>query len=477
MASTSKKKPFVAQLSRRVKACDECRKHKIKCDLSGPKGGDTNETGEPPCKRCTRLGLHCHLTKSLQSILEERSMEDNDWRGNVERRLDILSKAIVSLTQVSAPPDEPSALHEILSDLKLLGTFKSEEDHLGRKRHRSFAPSSSVSVASSPANHMNSENLGLLADAASENYVQTWGEEGTEADPASAPGQHLKNLGDEVKENETLLHPEHGEIQQMTNEGAQRHPIASKVILNRKIDIIDRGIVTLSQAKSLLDIYLEHLDLRVFSIVRQAHQHPGLQQAHGENLDYILSSIRHSPLLLCAICAVAALHCKGKESSVGQKRVLDEEQQVSGLYHVLHDEFVRNSAQQSFIRRQSFDDIRALVIASWWLRDLSWILTASAVRLATERGMQEAYKRCSSMKKGQSSSFEVSSEHFTEAYEAARLYYLVYVADHQAGIPFSRPPMTRQHAAVRNARSWLASCPISSEEDGECNFLYFAISR
>lgn len=398
--SSDRSSPIVAKVSRRVKTCDECRRHKIRCSL-----GPDQST---PCARCERMSLDCRLTKNLQSILEEHNSEAK-WRESVEKRLNTLFEAI----------SDSSNTHS-------------------KKRKKSA--SSPLEDADDPTFHpITADPLEMLADAASSNAGQA-------AEVITSTSSAKRN----------------------------------------RSDIIERGLLSFEQTCTLVNIYLTYLDPHVYSIVGSVHvKFDQLDQANI--LRFAVQSIRRSPLLLLAICTVASLHCSANIAEngtlVGSSTPGNNGARPSRLYSTLHDEFVRLSAQQSFVRHQSLDDIRALLIGSWWLRDLSWILTGSAVRLATERGMQEAYKKCSNMEAGRKacqsgsnslcgpgeaikgSNVFVDETIEQEAYKAARLYYLVYVADHQAAIPFSRPPMTRQHAAVRNVRAWLAGCRLATDED------------
>ncbi|PWN31546.1 uncharacterized protein FA14DRAFT_162550 [Meira miltonrushii] len=392
--------PIVARVSRKVKTCDECRRHKIRCSL-----GPDQST---PCARCKRMSLDCRLTKNLQSILEEHN-SDAKWKESVEQRLNTLFEALSN----------------------------SNESHSRKRRKSSSVPADGTD---SPTFHpITADPLDMLADAASNNVGQS----------------------------------------------AEASTSTNKAKRNRS-DIIERGLLTFDQTCTLVNIYLTYLDPHVYSIVGSVHVRAD-ELSQASNLRVAVQSIRRSPLLLLAICTVASLHCSANiledGTLVETSAQGNNADRPSRLYSTLHDEFVRLSAQQSFVRHQSLDDIRALLIGSWWLRDLSWILTGSAVRLATERGMQEAYKKCSNMEAGrkacqsgpkarcgpgeavEGSNVVVDEGIEQEAYKAARLYYLVYVADHQAAIPFSRPPMTRQHAAVRNVRAWLAGCRLATDED------------
>lgn len=54
----------VPKISRRIRACTECKKHKIRCDM-GP--------GELTCQRCQRMSLECVVNKSLQTLLDDET--------------------------------------------------------------------------------------------------------------------------------------------------------------------------------------------------------------------------------------------------------------------------------------------------------------------------------------------------------------------------------------------------------------------
>jgi hypothetical protein len=428
--------PFVAQLSRKVKACDECRRHKIRCLLP--------PTGSPPCTRCSKNGNECKITKSLQSILEDRQ-DDRTWKASVENRLSAIIKAIEAGSTSQAVQELKQS---ISSDSR---SFKEEHKMRKSKRKRDESTTSDSPIEG---------NLGLLADAASVGgntpiKEQQWAEEEL-AEPASAPGEFLRELA--------------GPIDTATNSQNER---------SRQADIIDQGLITFNQACSLCDLYLQRLDVHVYSIVAQQHCNE-LQTTSFTRLRQSVSSIRKSPLLLLSICTVASLHCSTTTDDNGKTE--ERSPSAARLHTYLYNEFIRVSGKQSFVRHQSMDDVRALLIASWWLRDLSWILTASAVRLVTERGMFDSFKRCSDIRAGREWTLNKegrsctpgcaiapggadSNKEETLAYEEARLFYLVYIADHQAAIPFGRPPMTRQHAAVRNATSWLAGCRLAGNHD------------
>ncbi|KAM5386699.1 hypothetical protein ACJZ2D_000662 [Fusarium nematophilum] len=86
--------PFPPQISRKVKACTACRRHKIKCLI--------DESG-PPCRRCAEKNLSCVLGKSLQTILDEKSQFSQDVLQDLERMHGFL-KQVAGKLDLELPP-------------------------------------------------------------------------------------------------------------------------------------------------------------------------------------------------------------------------------------------------------------------------------------------------------------------------------------------------------------------------------------
>ncbi|CAG7915626.1 unnamed protein product [Penicillium olsonii] len=71
----------VPKISRRIRACTECKRHKVRCDMKA-----TDST----CSRCQRMGLECVVNKSLQTLLEDEA----DWKSMIESAMtDLLRKS------------------------------------------------------------------------------------------------------------------------------------------------------------------------------------------------------------------------------------------------------------------------------------------------------------------------------------------------------------------------------------------------
>ncbi|KAL6237991.1 hypothetical protein BDW75DRAFT_202760 [Aspergillus navahoensis] len=80
--SDSRQHPLhVPKISRRIRACTECKRHKVRCDMNA---------GATVCQRCRRMGLECVVNKSLQTLLDDEA----EWKSTIELAMaDLLRKA------------------------------------------------------------------------------------------------------------------------------------------------------------------------------------------------------------------------------------------------------------------------------------------------------------------------------------------------------------------------------------------------
>lgn len=351
--------PTTAGITRKVKACEACRKVKIRC---------TFDEGRETCVRCTKRGLPCKVNRSLQSILDD----DATFRRDAKERISRLEETVRALVQ-------------------RVGMVQGDEhdERPPRKRRRRR-----VSVTGSSSAISDEEEDGEEEEE----------EEGQEEEAGLSENGRSEEEG--------------------TTQGDPTSVLPLRARLQRETDAISQGLVPLEVAIDLVAFYLAHMDERVCGIVSRAY---GRQSAGTGDLAKLVDRIRRSSsLLLLSLLSVAALHCRPP------------------MYSLVYREFVRLASTQAFSREQTLDDVRSLVVGASFLPDVSWILVGTAVRISTERGFHEAYRR------------EADSRGDTDdAYEEARLYYLIYVADHQCSIPYGRPPMTRQHAVVRRCDEWL----------------------
>lgn len=185
-------------------------------------------------------------------------------------------------------------------------------------------------------------------------------------------------------------------------------------------DLISKGLISLSQAASLFDLYHLRLDHFLYRIL-----------GDHDRLDTVRSG---SPLLTAAVCTVGALHSPD----------------LGHLFDVCCEEFKALVAALTFSPSANPDDVRGLCIGAFWLNELSWALVGTAVRVAAEIKLHQGiYKALHGDR---------------NAYLQTRLYYLVYTCDNHFSVAYGRPPMTRE-CDIINAASRFLETENATEDD------------
>lgn len=123
---------------------------------------------------------------------------------------------------------------------------------------------------------------------------------------------------------------------------------------------------------------------------------------------------------------VSTLHISGKE----------------GVHAVCHKEFLELISRTMFERFHTLDDIRALCIAAFWQPDLSWKLSGLCIRMATELNIHQAFYSAFYSK-------TITEDQRKVALEKVRIWYLLYVLDHQFSIAYGRPPVTAELLPIK----------------------------
>ena len=186
-------------------------------------------------------------------------------------------------------------------------------------------------------------------------------------------------------------------------------------------DLIHQGILSLDDAGFLFDHFRDRINPLLWDGILCSHT--SLQAARDS-----------SSLLVAVILTVAALH------------VPDREHLLAAAY----GGFVSLMRGSCLLRCHNLDAVRALCIGAFHLTSLSWALCSRAVRVATEMNLHKS-----------SLQFARGSH---ESYERVRLWYILYVCDHQFALAYGRPPMMHEDAAIRNAEKLLSS-GLSSKGD------------
>lgn len=186
-------------------------------------------------------------------------------------------------------------------------------------------------------------------------------------------------------------------------------------------DLIQQGVLSVNDAESLFDHFRDHINPLLWDGILCSHK--SLQEARES-----------SSLLVAVILTVAALH------------VPDREHLLAATY----GGFVTLMRGSCLLRCHNLDVVRALCIGAFHLTSLSWALCSRAVRVATEMNLHKS-----------SLQFARGS---LDSYERVRLWYILYVCDHQFALAYGRPPMMHEDAAIRNAEKLLSS-GLSSKGD------------
>ncbi|KAI1342994.1 hypothetical protein F5Y15DRAFT_428945 [Xylariaceae sp. FL0016] len=179
-------------------------------------------------------------------------------------------------------------------------------------------------------------------------------------------------------------------------------------------DFISRGVVTLAEAEYLFNHYRDRINPLLWDGI--LCQHKSLNEAR-----------QSSSLLVATALTVAALHIPNREQSL----------------HATYDAFVSLMRASCLLHTQNLDDIRGLCIGAFYLTSLSWALSSRAVRVATEMNLHKA-------------SLPLARAPLASV-ERVRLWYVLYVCDHQFALAYGRPPLMHEDSAIRSADKLLAS--------------------
>ncbi|KGO65390.1 Transcription factor, fungi [Penicillium italicum] len=251
----------VPKISRRIRACTECKRHKVRCDMKAT---------DSVCSRCQRMGLECVVNKSLQTLLEDEA----EWKSMIESAMtDLLRK---------------SQLPELSYYQAGGGTIETPSNKSGRK-------DSTVSTDDSGfAQHKRAKpSSSTLGDstAARSNY-------GFPQQP-----QPRYSLDREETGATSLVTAPMGSLYEVTqlSENRERSP-GQKLAPDQALvtDLISRGVVDIQEAEELF---------YQFDQVLNRYLWDGALLAHKD-----LKSVRRSSsMLFAAIMAVTALHMPTKE--------------------------------------------------------------------------------------------------------------------------------------------------------------------
>lgn len=200
----------------------------------------------------------------------------------------------------------------------------------------------------------------------------------------------------------------------------------------RDSDFISRGVITVEDAENLAANYLTRLDPYIYHLT-----------GDYQDLDAFR---RRSPTLTACILTVSALHDTTKPH----------------LYPICNKEFRRLVANAMFERRIDMEYLRALVIGSYWLSDVSWTLSGYAIRRASEFHLRTCYYQLLEANKDPD---KYTEQQLRNALDGIRVLYLLYICDHHLSILYGRPSIMRDNENYIFGWEQYLSSSLASDSD------------
>ncbi|KAL1854048.1 hypothetical protein Daus18300_011546 [Diaporthe australafricana] len=197
-------------------------------------------------------------------------------------------------------------------------------------------------------------------------------------------------------------------------------------------DLVSEKIISFEEAEEMLALFRRMQSRHLFSASISSHA----------TLESIRSS---STVLFTSLMLVSSLHVPGKEM----------------VHELCHSRFMGLVSSVMFDRFLTLDDIRGLCIAALWQPDLSWKLSGLSIRMAAELNLHHAFYEAFN---DDQNSHSMTAEARKECLEKARLWYLLYVLDHQSSIAHGRPPMKSALRPIKDYELLLASADCTSSD-------------
>jgi hypothetical protein len=174
-------------------------------------------------------------------------------------------------------------------------------------------------------------------------------------------------------------------------------------------DLVSKGILSEQKARQMFDLYSGlHSQLLWGGVIFPYED---------------LESVRKASVLLStAILTVAVLHTPGQEETLQR------------CYNV----FIALVSSSSITRHHNLHDVRGLCLGAFHLPNLSWRLSGQAARIAAEMNIHQSFHK---LRNGD-----------TRHVERLRLWYALYICNHQVSIAFGRPSAMQDDEAVRNVQ-------------------------
>ncbi|KAH6011675.1 hypothetical protein HBI83_157060 [Parastagonospora nodorum] len=344
----------------RMRACAECKRHKIKCE---------SVPNKAKCAKCLRSGAECVPYNLNQRFLDE----DASWKANANVKLSQLRSAVQLLLRHANLPDLEHAMA-----VSPGGSSRQTEDSSPANTFFEHAQSGMVVPPPMDMTREATAELEFLNDSGL----------------ATVP---MKSLYDLTR------------LRTLSNSTTYGPNSASP-----SEDFISQNVVSLTEAEELFKRYM--YDIRPYLWAGTLFPYDSLDAVR-----------RSSTVLTAAVLTVAALHM-----STGN----DVLQRCYGV-------FVSLTYNTCLSRPCSLDDIRAQALGAFYISNLSWKLSGLAVRTGVELNLHQSYQK---LMRGHE-----------DHRDNVRLWYALYVCEHQYSIAYGRPPTIHEDAAIRNIEQFLDS--------------------
>ncbi|KAH6897415.1 hypothetical protein B0T10DRAFT_184501 [Thelonectria olida] len=221
---------------------------------------------------------------------------------------------------------------------------------------------------------------------------------------------------------ENLPHVPIHSLYRLTKLQSLRSPDGTEERHGRTIDdLISRGVVSYSDAQRLFSLYRDRLDAFMYGV-----------GCRYQSLDELR---QRSSILTVAILTVSALHDPAANS----------------IFGICRTEFRRMIEKSIFDRQVSRDYLRALCVASYWLSDMSWMLSGHAIRRVTEGNLYNIHTRA-------------QEEQSEEAADGVRVWYILNICDQHLATLYGRPAIVHSDLSMKGWEVFLES-PIATAED------------
>ncbi|KIY62636.1 hypothetical protein CYLTODRAFT_383348 [Cylindrobasidium torrendii FP15055 ss-10] len=446
--------PLIRTLNRVPRACNACRKQKMRCE------GAEN----PPCRRCRNVGIDCLFEKpqrepslSGEAGLERiRSLEANvmDIRNGQGLILNTLAELqtflrIPPMHQRPPPPEfvqaylqgpPGSAGSPPTSHMPPPGMFPpgymppfSGLATMGPPPPAGEAPGNPNSFRPQPSE---GEPYSLLAKRPAPNDDDEPDDNGGLPAPGLvAPWEVLRGLADvaierAAKENGDGTDSDGRETDDRPNKRRKVKHKSGRVVTFP--DVVSKNVITDSEARDLFKIYY--------------HGCSTFLPVFDSKIDSFDALHERSPFAVDAICMVAA-------------RCRDGGGRPSEIHLKCLEEVQATSCASLFLPISKIEAVQAMLLVAGW-SDNGWLSCGHAVRMAQELSLHKSWPTL--MERIVTSQANLIADR--ELMVASRTWFALYLFEHQLSYATGRPSILKDDASIKNCRLILQH-PATVDDD------------